>query len=154
MLPSWENPGDLSLRLQVMRGSLFAGLAFSNASLGIIHAMAHSLGGLLDSPHGLCNATLLEAGVAFNYEAAPGRFREIARAMGGQADAPDALGSILGVIDGLRVATGLKRTLGELGVSRGDIPSLTRLTLSDACLLTNPRWPTFAEVEELYERLL
>ncbi|HEY9899008.1 MAG TPA: alcohol dehydrogenase-like regulatory protein ErcA [Pantanalinema sp.] len=155
MLPAWEHPDDLALRLQVMRGSLFAGLAFSNASLGIIHAMAHSLGGLLDSPHGLCNATLLEAGIAFNYEAVPGRFKEIARAMvGGQADVPDALGAILGVIEALRIGTGVKRTLGEMGVSRADIPSLTRLTLADACLFTNPRWPTFAEVEELYERLL
>ena len=56
---------------QMMQASLLAGLAFSNASLGAVHAMAHSLGGLLDLPHGLCNAILLPHVVAYNYEAAP-----------------------------------------------------------------------------------
>lgn len=154
MLPALEHPGDPSLSLQLMRGSLFAGLAFSNASLGIVHAMAHSLGGWLDAPHGLCNAVLLEAGITFNYPAVSDRFRAIAAALGGDRDAPDVLEAILGAVGALRTATDVDRTLGQMGVTRADIPSLTRLTLADSCLLTNPRRPSFAEVEALYEQLL
>lgn len=51
-----------------MMASLLAGLAFSNTSLGVVHAMAHSLGGWLDLPHGLCNAILLDPAVAYNFE--------------------------------------------------------------------------------------
>lgn len=154
LIPSLQRPADLALRQEIMLGSLYAGLAFSNASLGIVHAMAHALGGLLDKPHGLCNATLLAEGIAFNYAAAPERFRAIAAAMGADPGAGDLLGAIVATIDRLRGGAGVRTTLGQMGVVKEDIPSLTRLTLADACLLTNPRWPTAAEVEALYERLL
>lgn len=72
------NPGDIALREKIMLGSMQAGLAFSNAILGAVHAMSHSLGGYLDLPHGLCNAALVEHVVAFNYSAAPERFKVIA----------------------------------------------------------------------------
>jgi len=66
----------------MMLGSLLAGLAFSNASLGLVHAMAHSLGGLLDIMHGDCNAILLEHVVRFNFAAAAEQYRGVAEAMG------------------------------------------------------------------------
>ncbi len=66
-----HNLTDLQFRGKMMLGSLFAGLAFSNASLGAVHAMAHSLGGLLDLPHGECNAILLEHVVKRNFAFAP-----------------------------------------------------------------------------------
>ena len=68
------NPADEARREAVMMGSLQAGLAFSNASLGAVHAMAHSLGGWLDLPHGECNALLLEHVIAYNYPQAAERF--------------------------------------------------------------------------------
>ena len=76
------NPGDIALREKIMLGSMQAGLAFSNAILGAVHAMSHSLGGYLDLPHGLCNAALVEHVVAFNYSAAPERFKVIAETFG------------------------------------------------------------------------
>ena len=71
-----EHPKKLEWRYQTMLGSLFAGLAFSNASLGAVHAMAHSLGGFSDLPHGECNALLLAHVMEFNYPACPGRFAD------------------------------------------------------------------------------
>ncbi|MBN2111384.1 MAG: iron-containing alcohol dehydrogenase [Methanosarcinaceae archaeon] len=64
---AYDDPDNIMFRDKVMLGSMYAGLAFSNASLGLVHSMAHSLGGYLDSPHGECNAQLLEHVVAFNY---------------------------------------------------------------------------------------
>ena len=68
---------DLEARGKLMLASLEAGLAFSNASLGAVHAMAHSLGGLLDLPHGQCNAVLLQHVVSFNHVASPERFAQV-----------------------------------------------------------------------------
>jgi alcohol dehydrogenase class IV len=77
-----NEPGNMIRRGRMMLASLEAGLAFSNASLGAVHALAHSLGGLLDSPHGECNAILLPYVVEFNFAAVPERYREIGKAMG------------------------------------------------------------------------
>ncbi len=77
-----SRPEDIEVRTKIMLGSLEAGLAFSNASLGATHAMAHSLGGLLDLPHGECNAMLLNHVIAFNHPAAEVRYQAVAEAMG------------------------------------------------------------------------
>ena len=72
-----EKLDDIDLREQMMLASLEAGLAFSNASLGAVHALAHSLGGLLDLPHGECNTLLLDVVMRYNYEAAAERYDRI-----------------------------------------------------------------------------
>jgi alcohol dehydrogenase class IV len=77
-----EKPDDVEVRTKIMLGSLHAGIAFSNASLGATHAMAHSLGGLLDLAHGECNALLLGHVVDFNLAAAGERYRQIGKVMG------------------------------------------------------------------------
>lgn len=77
-----NNLSDIKLMSKLMLGSLHAGMAFSNASLGAVHAMSHSLGGMLDLPHGECNAILLEHLVKYNFKHSPDRFRKISSAMG------------------------------------------------------------------------
>jgi alcohol dehydrogenase class IV len=71
----------------MMLGSMYAGLAFSNAILGAVHAMAHSLGGLMDLPHGQCNALLLDHVIAYNFDAAPDRYADIRQGHGRGTDA-------------------------------------------------------------------
>lgn len=152
-----KNPKDLELRGKIMLASLFAGLAFSNAILGAVHAMAHSLGGFLDLPHGECNALLLEHVVGYNFSNAAGRYRKIAQAM----NLPVAKltdGQVLGVlqegIKRLRQEAGITGTLGSLGVTEEDIPLLASKALCDACLLTNPRDLEQQDIERLYQRAL
>ena len=77
-----KDSGDLNVLSKVMLGSLHAGLAFSNASLGAVHAMAHSLGGFLDLPHGECNAVLLRHIIDYNFDWASDRYETICQAMG------------------------------------------------------------------------
>ena len=151
---SIREPTNLAIRRDIMRGSLEVGLAFSNASLGIIHAMAHSLGGLLDLPHGLCNSILLPAGISFNYEAVPERFAAIATAMGLKVRDSTVKEGILDEIERLRESTGIKQRLGAVGVKPSDIAELAKKAFNDACLVTNPRAPTVDEIENLYEELL
>ena len=157
LLPSITNLADLELRSNIMQGSLQAGLAFSNAILGATHAMAHSLGGALDIAHGECNAILLDHVIEFNIPAAPERFEHIATAMGldlrgmtsGQKKS-----TLLNHVRELKKATGIVRTLNELGVGRGDVNFLTDHALKDPCMVTNPRKVSPRDIEVVYEESL
>ncbi len=152
-----ERPADLEVRASTMQAGLYAGLAFSNASLGAAHAMAHSLGGFCDLAHGECNAILLPLVVAYNFEAAPSRFRLIAQAMGvpeqGRADTvvrSELAGAVRTFVERFCGTT----RLSSVGVRLQDLPELARRALEDPCMATNPQCPTEAEVRGLYEAAL
>ncbi len=154
LLPTIEDPGNMDLRSNMMLGSLHAGLAFSNASLGAVHAMAHSLGGFLDLPHGECNALLLEHVVAFNFSSATERYRLIGKSMG--LDLLDGypgrtMSAILGDLNRLRMAAGIGQRLGQIGVHRTYIPELARKAMDDPCMVTNPCRPSRRDIEAIYE---
>lgn len=148
---------DVEARGKLMLASLEAGLAFSNASLGAVHAMAHSLGGLLDLPHGQCNAVLLQHVVAFNHAAAPERFGRVGEALGltihGMTTQQQKT-AVISEINRLREEVGVYHTLSQMGVSRSDIPQLAKNALNDACMVTNPRRPNQRDIEVIYEEAL
>lgn len=141
---------DLEARSQMMLASLHAGLAFSNASLGAVHAMAHSLGGLLDLPHGECNALLLEHVVNFNYSAEQERFDKVATTMDIK---PDQTSLVEGLIE-LRKSVGITNTLGSIGVARTNIPELASKAINDPCIATNPHSINQNDIEEIYAAAL
>ncbi|MFA7621459.1 MAG: iron-containing alcohol dehydrogenase [Aminobacteriaceae bacterium] len=134
--------GDLSnldYRSGMTLASMHAGLAFSNASLGVIHALSHSLGGLLDLPHGECNSLLLSYGVKINYSAAPERYARILDALAGErARSHDPLSELLARIADLREEAGIPGRLRELGLEEESIPTLAGTAAKDPCMLTNP----------------
>lgn len=157
LLAVLEAPADINLRGRMMLASLEAGLAFSNTSLGMTHAMAHSLGGMLDSPHGECNALLLPHVIDFNFETVPERYRLIGEAMGlatGAMTGDEVRAALHARIKGLAEAAGISHTLSQLGVGRGDIPELAEKALNDPCIFTNPRQPTREDIEAIYEKAL
>jgi alcohol dehydrogenase len=146
-----------ALRAKTMLGSLEAGLAFSNASLGAVHAMAHSLGGLLDLPHGQCNAILLRHVLDFNFTAAPERYEPLGLAMGLDLRGMPLTArraALVEALRGLQQALGVDQILGQLGVRPSDIPNLARKALRDACMVTNPRRPNQRDIEVIYEAAL
>lgn len=149
-----REPENIELRSQVMLGSLHAGMAFSNTSLGAMHAMAHSLGGMLDTPHGESNAILLEHVVAFNFPEVPERYRKVGEAMGLDVSAMSEKELKKGLMEALgkfRKEVGLSRGLRELGVTASLIPELARKALKDPCMVTNPRRPSRRDIEAIYE---
>jgi len=155
LLPTLDTPDNPGFRGRMMLASLEAGLAFSNASLGAVHAMAHSLGGMLDAPHGECNALLLPYVIDFNFESVPERYNRIAEAMGVATvgmSSDDMRAALHSRIACLLKASGITHTLSQLGVSRSDIPVLAGKALDDPCIFTNPRQPTREEIEAIYER--
>lgn len=154
---SIRNPRDVELRVKIMEGSLLAGLAFSNAILGATHAMAHSLGGEKDAPHGECNAILLDHVIEFNFPSSPERFERIAEAMGIdlRGMTPSAKkNALLEKVREIKKAAGLDLVLNRLGVSRSDLPILSDKALRDPCMMTNPRRPNRRDIEVIYEESL
>ncbi len=151
------DPQDIALREKIMLGSMQAGLAFSNAILGAVHAMSHSLGGFLDLPHGLCNAALVEHVVAFNFDAAPERFRLVAETLGIDCRGltpPQVRARLVEHLIAFKQAVGFEETLRRHGVGSSDIPFLSRHAMRDPCILTNPRQSTQRDVEVVYGEAL
>ena len=149
------DPADIEARGAMLLASLYAGMAFSNAILGAVHAMAHSLGGLLDLPHGLCNAILLDHVVAYNYDAAPSRFDTLGRCLGATLDAAAPADvrktAVIETLRAFKRSVGVNQGLLELGLTREVFGDLARRALDDPCLLTNPKKPSQADLEAIYE---
>jgi len=155
--PAIEKPLDIHCRSNMMMGSLLAGLAFSNASLGLVHAMSHSLGGLLDLAHGMCNALLLEHVVDFNFESVPERYRQVGQAMGLKLDGVgDAVSKklLLNEIVRLRESTGITMRIGEMGVKQTDLHQLACNAYKDPCAATNPRKASVEAIERIFNNAL
>ena len=152
-----DSPDDLGLRGNMMLGSLEAGLSFSNASLGAVHAMAHSLGGFLDLPHGKCNAILLDHVVDFNFNEEPMRYQHIGEIMGinfkGMARTEKKV-AIVQELKHLKESVGIVRTLKQIGVKKSDIPQLSKNAMEDSCIVTNPRRPKQEDIEEIFKNAL
>lgn len=155
--PLVAQPTDAFLREQIMLGSMQAGLAFSNAILGAVHAMSHSLGGFLDLPHGLCNAMLLDHVVAYNFSSCEERFKRVAEAMAIDTRGmkpPTVRKHLLARIAELKRNVGMEKNLAQLGVRISDIPSLSGFAMQDPCIVTNPRKSSQRDVEVVYEEAL
>ena len=146
-------PEDLELRTHIMLASLQAGLAFSNASLGCVHAMAHSLGGFKDLAHGECNALLLPHVMDYNFSVAPDRFRRIGEAMGcdlkGLGDGACRARLLTHIMD-LRQDCGIAPGLASRGILTSDLPRLASKAILDPCNATNPRPPSQEDLKALY----
>lgn len=157
LLGAIASPEDIHLRSTLMRASLEAGLAFSNASLGAVHAMAHSLGGYLGLPHGECNAILLEHVMAFNFETARDRFEKIGDALGLDLrgmNSREKERAILHDISELKGQAGVSSGLGARGMGLGDVSVLAKKAIQDPCLVTNPRPANLRDIEVIYEHAL
>lgn len=144
---------DLQARENMAYAQFLAGMAFNNASLGFVHAMAHQLGGLYDLPHGVCNAVLLPHVQRFNAKVSSPRLRDVAKAMGIKVcglDAEQGAGAAISAIEHLAVAVGIPAGLAELGARMQDVPLLAENALKDACGVTNPRTASQAEIEAIF----
>lgn len=150
-------PDHLGWRAQVLMASLQAGLAFSNAILGATHAMAHSLGGLLDLAHGECNAILLGPVMQYNYSACPEKFQMIGNVFGlSLENLPDKIAAqkLCQTIEEFRRKLGISNTLKDLGVKPSELHQLVEFALHDACMATNPQVMAAKDVEGVYEQAL
>ena len=134
-----------------------AGMAFSNAILGAVHALAHPLGGLYDLHHGLVNSVMLPPVMRRNMEHAQPKFAKLSYALGietrgmsvkeAAALAPDKIEELTGALE-------LPQKLTQLGVKAADIPLLAEMAQNDICMLTNPYHYSLEEIESMYREVL
>ncbi|MFD2409694.1 iron-containing alcohol dehydrogenase [Paenibacillus rhizoplanae] len=151
------NGHDIEAREQMVYAIFLGGLAFNNAGLGYVHAMAHQLGGVYDLPHGVCNAMLLPYVEEENAKHVPEKFRAIARAAGmhteGRSD-KECADYVIEAIKALSKEVGIPAKLSELGVAEVDLDLLAENAMKDACAPGNPFIPTKDEVIALFRRIL
>ena len=138
-------------------GQYIAGMGFSNVGLGIVHSMAHPLGALYDTPHGVANAILLPTVMEYNAEATGEKYRDIARAMGVEGvDAmslEDARKAAVAAVKQLSEDVGIPKDLKGI-VKEEDLDFLAQSAMDDACRPGNPKDPTKEDIVALYRALL
>ncbi|MDB5906422.1 MAG: L-threonine dehydrogenase [Massilia sp.] len=144
---------NMEARESMAYAQLLAGMAFNNASLGYVHAMAHQLGGFYDLPHGVCNAVLLPFVQSFNATVAAERLRNVAAAMGIEVIGLSAQQGAAACIDAIRQLArdvGIPSGLSALNVKLEDLPTLATNALKDACGFTNPIQASHEEIVAIF----
>ncbi len=144
-------------RADMALGQYVAGMGFSNVGLGIVHSMAHPLGALYDTPHGVANAILLPTVMEYNADCTGEKYREIARAMGvkGVDDMTqeEYRKAACDAVKQLSCDVGIPADLKEI-VKAEDIPFLAQSAYDDACRPGNPKDTSVEEISELYKKLI
>jgi alcohol dehydrogenase class IV len=142
-------PGDIAARSDMMMSSMMGAIAFQK-DLGAVHSCAHALGAVCDLHHGLANALMIDTVLAWNLEAAPDKFEELAhvcRVPGGGPGLVRWLGH-------LKQSIGITGTLSAHGVQKEQIPRLVEIAVQDICHQTNPRPVTAQDFERLFAAAL
>lgn len=138
-------------------GQYIAGMGFSNVGLGIVHSMAHPLGALYDTPHGVANAILLPTVMAYNAEATGEKYRDIAKAMGVEGvdkmTLDEARKAAVDAVRQLSEDVGIPKDLKGI-VKEEDLDFLAQSAMDDACRPGNPKDPTKEDIIALYKSLL
>jgi alcohol dehydrogenase class IV len=153
---AFADPEDREARMAAALGSLEAGLAFCNSSVALLHGMSRPLGAAFGVPHGASNAMLLGTVMAYSIPASPGRYRDIAGAMGLDVEEMDDLAAADRGLEAVKdLCRGLRiPSLAEYGISRAALEGAAAKMASEALAsgspANNPRIPTAEEIVELY----
>jgi len=148
------NGSDMMARDKMAYAEYLAGMAFNNASLGYVHAMAHQLGGYYNLPHGMCNAILLPHVSSYNLISRVGRFADIAVALGENISAISERAAAEVAIEAIKTLSkdvGIPSGLRKLNVKEKDFEIMAKNAMKDACGFTNPRIPTLKDVIGIYK---
>jgi alcohol dehydrogenase class IV len=147
-----RRPQDLE---NLARASLHAGMAFSNSLLGIVHALAHPIGGLYDANHGSINAVLLPEVIKYDIPVVTEKLPDLAWGLGYRTDGNFDVASeiVQEKLDDMLTAAGAPRSLRSIGVKREDLPELARRALKDVCIVTSPRQADAKDLQSILERV-
>ncbi|WP_338752252.1 iron-containing alcohol dehydrogenase [Bacillus sp. FJAT-52991] len=151
------NGADMEAREQMVYAQSLAGMAFNNASLGYVHAIAHQFGGFYNFPHGVCNAILLPYVCKFNLISRVERYAEIAAYLGENVDGlstREAAEKGIEAIERLANDLNIPKGFEELGAKEEDIPTLAENAMKDACALTNPRKAKLEEIIQIIKNAM
>lgn len=144
-------------RKEMALGQYIAGMGFSNVGLGLVHSMAHPLGAVYDTPHGVANAIILPTVMEYNAPATGEKYRDIAKAMGvegvDEMTLEEARKAAVDAVRQLGTDVGIPADLKEI-VKDEDVDFLAQSAYDDACCPGNPRDTSVEEIKELYRSLM
>ena len=149
------NGHNIEARTKMVEAEMLAGMAFNNANLGYVHAMAHQLGGQYDAPHGVCCALLLTTVEEYNLIACPERFAELAKVMGFDTTGLTLYEAAQKSIDGMREMcrlVGIPSSIKEIGANPEDFEMMAKNALKDGNAFSNPRKGTVEDIVKLYQK--
>ena len=153
-LPAAVNNKDSKAIENMGLAQYIAGMGFSNVGLGIVHSMAHQLGAVYDTPHGIANALLLPVVMEYNGEVCCERFRDILTALGDDVkndSKEELINKFVNKIKALSEVVGITMTIKDYGVKEEDLESLADKAMEDPCKPGNPREVTKEDFIELYK---
>lgn len=152
--PSVASHTNVEAKRAMAMASMQAGLAFSNAILGAVHAMSHAIGGRYALPHGEINSILLPHVMEFNLIASPPRFAAIGDIFGASAGGEEMVRARHGIqaVRALADDIGAPKTLRSVGLRDPDFENMARIALEDACMITNPRDVALKDIEMLFKK--
>ena len=156
-LPAAVNEKDEEAIEMMGMAQYIAGMGFSNVGLGIVHSMAHQLGAVYDTPHGVANAILLPTVMEFNGEVCYERFREILKELGYNADKytkEEVIKTFVNKIKDLSEKVGITQTVADVGAKEEDLAMLADKAMMDPCKPGNPREVSKEDFIELYRRAM
>lgn len=148
-------PSDKEAREGMALGQYIAGMGFSNVGLGIVHSMAHPLGAMFDTPHGVANALLLPYVMEYNKEAAGKKYRSIAKAMGADVDGLDdrsAADAAIAAVKALSASIDIPEKLSQIGIPEDALEKLSKAAFADVCTGGNPKDTSEADILEIYKK--
>ena len=134
-----------------------AGMGFSNVGLGICHSMAHQLGAVYDTPHGIANAMLLPTVLEFNGEVCYERYKDILKALGYPAEKytkEETIKTLVGIVKDLAEEVGITQTISDYGARLEDLEMLSKKAMEDPCKPGNPREVDVEEFIKLYKKAM
>ncbi len=144
-----NDPGNLQARADMMMSSMMGAIAFQK-DLGSVHACAHALGAVVDMHHGLANAMMIEPVLAWNFEAVPAKFNDLAHAVG----LGDAGAALVPWLAQLKAQIGISGGLAARGVRPEHLPRLVALAATDFAGATNPRPAVEADYQRLFQQAM
>ena len=149
LLTAYKEPGNLKARSDMMMASMMGATAFQK-DLGAVHSCAHALGAVLGMHHGLANALMIDTVLAWNYEAVPAKFEELAHVCG----VPGGGKGFVAWLRHLKASLGIVGSLSAHGVTAAHIPRLVEIATADICHQTNPRPCNAEDFKHLFEQAL
>ena len=146
---AYEDAGNIQARQAIHDASCLAGMSFTNAILGIVHSMAHQLGGMFGIPHGCANAILLPNVIRFNSKATD-KYIRLSQLIGGTTTE-----DFVNAVENLRSSVGIAKSIREWGVKEDlwgeKLETISANAMIDPCTGTNPRKPTTEEIKRIFE---
>ena len=156
-LPAAVNEKDEEAIEQMALAQYVAGMGFSNVGLGIVHSMAHQLGAVYDTPHGIANAILLPHVMKYNGEVCYERFRDILIALGEPAKNMSKEGVIYTMVQKIKelsASVGITQTVSDVGGREEDLEMLAKKAMNDVCTPGNPRTPSVEDIIKIYREAM